>query len=208
MSVVKRRIRDDPQARRGQILDEAIRIVGERGYYGFAVQDLAGRCGLTTAGLLYHFKTKEELFLAVLDERDRRAEAALMKLLATFPIENFGKDALPLPEALRLLRAIMEITVEQPELSRLFVVLAAEALHKSHPGYQYFRQREERVIEMVARIVAAHADDPRSTARQISALMLGLQQQWLGADGAWDLLAEWDRAAAVVLPTPPLVLPK
>lgn len=198
----KSRTRDDPLARREQILDEAIRITGERGYYGFAVQDLAGRCGLTTAGLLYHFKTKEQLFLAVLSERDRRAEAALMRLLAGFPVENIARQALPLREALTLLRAVMEITVAQPELSRLFVVLGAEALHKSHPGYAYFRRREERVIEMLARLVDAHVADPLSTARQLSALMLGLQQQWLGADCEWDLLAQWDQAVAKVLPEP------
>ncbi|MEO6715871.1 MAG: TetR/AcrR family transcriptional regulator [Novosphingobium sp.] len=198
----KSHTRDDPLARREQILDEAIRIIGERGYYGFAVQDLAGRCGLTTAGLLYHFKTKEQLFMAVLSERDRRAEEALMRLLASFPVENFAKLALPLGEVVTLLRAVLEITVAQPELSRLFVVLGAESLHKSHPGYAYFRRREERVIEMLARIVGAHVVDPRSTARQISALMLGLQQQWLGADGEWDLLAQWDQAIAKVLPEP------
>lgn len=186
--------------KRGEILAEAIRTIGERGYYGFAVQDLAARCGLTTAGLLYHFRTKEELFLAVLAERDERAEASLMRLVgAIWPESPQGHDV-PLEVALKLLRAMMEITVLQPELSRLFIVLSAEALYKQHPGHAYFRQREERVIAMLAQLVRKHVVDPLATARQISALMFGLQQQWLGSDDGWDLLAQWDDAISAVLP--------
>lgn len=196
----KTRSREDPQVRRAQLLDEAIRIIGERGYYGFSVQDLAARRGLTTAGLLYHFKTKEELLIAVLAERDRRAEAALMEVLTAFPIADIENPVLSLPMVHGLFRAMMEITIAQPELSRLFVVLSAEALHKAHPGHEHFRQREARVIEMCGRIVRTHVANPQSTARQISALMLGLQQQWLGAEGAFDLLAEWDRAMLRILP--------
>jgi hypothetical protein len=118
------------------------------------------------------------------------------------PIKDLAKDVLAAPAVRHLLRAIMEITVAQPELSRLFVVLGAEALHRGHPGYAYFRQREERVIGMLARLVAAQVSDPLATARQISALMLGLQQQWLGEDGAWDLLDQWDLAVAKMLPEP------
>lgn len=191
--------RNDQDARRSQLLDEASRIIGERGYYGFAVQDLAERCGLTTAGLLYHFKTKERLLLAVLGERDRRAEAVLMPLIAGFSRARIG-GPLALPEVHRLLRTMIEITVAQPELSRLFVILGVEALNKGHPGHAYFREREAKVLEAYTNILEPHVAEPRSTARQISALMLGLQQQWLASDGEMDLLAEWDRAAAAILP--------
>ncbi len=67
--------------RRRQILDEAVLVIGRHGYYGFSIQDLADRCGLTVAGVLHHFRTKVGLLVALLEDRDRRdvevaAEAA------------------------------------------------------------------------------------------------------------------------------------
>jgi AcrR family transcriptional regulator len=35
--------------RRQQIITEATRIIGQRGYYGFSMQELADSCGLTVA---------------------------------------------------------------------------------------------------------------------------------------------------------------
>lgn len=58
--------------RRLAILDEAIQIIGEQGYRGSSINDLAKRCGLTTAGLLHHFGSKDGLLIALLEERDRR----------------------------------------------------------------------------------------------------------------------------------------
>ena len=81
---VRTRTRNDPEVRREQILDEAIRIIGQRGYYGFTVQELAQRCGLTNGGLLYHFGSKEQLLIAVLEERNRRnAEIVTSKVPRT-----------------------------------------------------------------------------------------------------------------------------
>jgi len=60
--------REEPSLRREQILDETIRILGEQGYHGFTIQELAKRCGLSNAGLLYYFGSKDLLLIAVLDE--------------------------------------------------------------------------------------------------------------------------------------------
>jgi AcrR family transcriptional regulator len=199
-SPARKCVRDDPEVRRAQILDAAIRIIGERGYYGFAVHDLAQRCGLTTGGLLYHFKTKEELFLAVLGEYERRTEAALQALIDNFAAERARNPAGGLDVALRLLRAMMEQAVAQPELERLFTVLQAEAMHATHPGYAYFHTFEDRLLQGLVRIVTGYTPEPLPAARQTWALMQGLTQQWLRAEGRFDLLAEWDRAIARLLP--------
>ena len=70
MSGPRKRVREDPKVRRSQIVDEAIRIIGEYGYYGFTVQALAERCQLSNAGLLHYFGNKDDLLLALLDEPD------------------------------------------------------------------------------------------------------------------------------------------
>jgi AcrR family transcriptional regulator len=51
-----------------QILESARRLFIEQGYHGLAMRQIAESLGVTKAALYYHFKDKEELFLAVLDE--------------------------------------------------------------------------------------------------------------------------------------------
>lgn len=197
----KRRKRDSPEVRRAQILDEAIRIIGERGYYGFAVQDLAKRCGLTTGGLLYHFNTKEELLLAVLDDYERRMEARL-RVVADGLREGESKNhALSIQAVRTMLRAVLVENIAEPELARLDAVLDSEALDVAHPGHSFFREREARFLSIFAGVLTPLCSDPISTARQAYCLIQGLLLQWLRAEGSFDIMEEWDRAIEKILPS-------
>jgi AcrR family transcriptional regulator len=193
--------RDDPGVRRAQILDETIQLVGQRGYYGFTIRELAQRCGLTNAGLLHYFGSKEELLLAVLQEHDRRATAMVRAVAGPAPRDG-GRSDSSLAAVLKRLRAIM--SQGQPELARLYTILKSEAMDRDHPAHDHFRARDTTVLDAFAKMVAPHVTEPRATARQLYALMDGLTQQWLRADPAFDLVAEWDRATAILLPTPRL----
>src|ERR1700741_5612700 len=73
VSQARKRVRAKPENRRAQILDEAIRLIGERGYNRFTIQELAQRCQLSNPGLLHYFGSKEDLLVALLEDRDRRA---------------------------------------------------------------------------------------------------------------------------------------
>ncbi len=61
-----------------QILAQAKKLFVERGYKGLSMREIAEAAGLSKAGLYYHFKDKEDLFLAILLE----SIAALGKLTA------------------------------------------------------------------------------------------------------------------------------
>nr|WP_290666321.1 TetR/AcrR family transcriptional regulator [Ardenticatena sp.] len=50
------------------ILDTATRLFVAHGYKGLSMREIATATGLSKAGLYHHFKTKEELFIAVLEE--------------------------------------------------------------------------------------------------------------------------------------------
>ena len=58
--------------RRQLIIEAAIPINGQRGYYGFSIKSLAVACALTVPGVLHHFGSKEAILMAVLDYRERR----------------------------------------------------------------------------------------------------------------------------------------
>lgn len=55
-------------------------------------------------------------------------------------------------------------------------------------------------LDAFEQMVAAHVRQPRSAARQILGLMTGLEEQWLWAEQDFNLVAEWDRAIAMLLP--------
>lgn len=190
-----RRARTDPEVRRAQILDAAIRIVGERGYHGFTVQELAKRCGVTNGALLYYFSSKEQLLVAVLEEHDLRMTEAGD---AAPEAQRSGSSR---AAVLELLQAIVARAAAQPELTRLYAVLQQEALDPAHPAHAYFEKRERLVLETFALMVAPHVADPQAAARELVAMIEGLEQRWLRARQAFDLVAAWDHAVAKLLPS-------
>lgn len=190
-----RRTREDPVVRRRLILEQATLIVGQRGYAGFTIQQLAERCGLTNGGLLYHFGSKEQLLVAILEDRDRRETAFVSNVFVEAAAAGSSRDAI-----VKMLRAIVARSVTYPEVARLHTMLRAEAMDPAHPAYDYFLRRETMILERFGGMVAAISTCPGSTARQILGLLEGLSQQWLFADRSFDLVAEWDEAIVRILP--------
>lgn len=185
-----------PEQRRRQILDEATRIVGQRGYYGFSVAAVADACGLTVAGLLHHVGSKDGLLVALLEDRDRRDAAAVAGELGAGLDDLDGSSV---TETLAVLRAVVVRNTSQPEIVRLYSMLRTESLFEEHPAHGYFRDRDARVLATFTRLVTGHVAHPASTARQLLAVMGGLEEQWLRTPDEVDLVREWDRAVALLL---------
>src|SRR5947208_14557073 len=62
---------------RDRLLDEAMRLFGERGYDATSVAEIERSAGLTpgAGGLFHHFRTKEEVLVAGIDRHLARLEA-------------------------------------------------------------------------------------------------------------------------------------
>ena len=56
--------------RKQEILDSALVAFGQKGFYKASLADVASAAGITAAGLLHHFKTKEALLVELLQQRD------------------------------------------------------------------------------------------------------------------------------------------
>jgi AcrR family transcriptional regulator len=56
----------------GKILEAAFRQLGKNGYAGLSVRDIAKDAGVNHALINYHFGTKDQLVIAVLDAANRR----------------------------------------------------------------------------------------------------------------------------------------
>ncbi|MBV1687777.1 TetR/AcrR family transcriptional regulator [Novosphingobium sp. G106] len=180
-------------ARPRMILDEAIRIIGQRGYYGFTIKELADNCGLTVAGVLHHFGSKVALLVALLkdrDERDSRLAFAGMAIPA-----DAAADQLSLTDVRTILHNIVAHNSGQPELVRLYSMLRTEAVYPQHPAFDYFQKRTAMALETFTAMLQDKVDAPRSVAIHLLGLMGGLEDIWLRDQQGIDLVAEWDRAA-------------
>ncbi|WP_405496979.1 TetR/AcrR family transcriptional regulator [Nocardia sp. NBC_00511] len=162
--------------RREQIIDEALKTFADNGYRNASIAEIAERCGLSQPGLLHYFPNKAALLSAVLDYRDRLDYERL-----GFNQPFHGKEAL-----LRLAQ-LVEHNMHVPGLVRLFTVLTSEAVTADHPAHEWALNRYRTVQTYLADAldagkadgsVRAEIDSP-TVARQVMAMMDGLQLQWL-----------------------------
>jgi AcrR family transcriptional regulator len=73
---------------RERLLDAAAAEFVEHGYRATSVQAIARRAGLTRGAVYWNFESKQELFLALLDERLGEPARELMQITETAPDES------------------------------------------------------------------------------------------------------------------------
>jgi AcrR family transcriptional regulator len=170
--------------RREDIISAAATVYGEAGYHGSSLREIAKRVGISHAGLLYYFPTKEALLAAVLVRRDA---------------EDSEREQLNVPPGLEVLRHFVALAghnVRHPGIVDLYSRLAAEAVAPDHPAHSYFERHYEQARESVVesfRVLSASGElregtDPEYAALTFIALMDGLQVQWLTAPDRVDLV--------------------
>ena len=168
--------------RREDIITTAVAVYAEAGYHGSSLREIARRVGITHAGLLYYFPTKEALLAAVLERRDA---------------EDVEREHLGVPpglDALRHLLALAAHNVRHPGIVDVYARLAAEAVAADHPAHEYF-EKHYRLARRYAvdslNVLAARGElrdgvDPEYAGLNLVAMMDGLQVQWLSNPAAVD----------------------
>lgn len=175
-----RRVRLNADVRRAQLVDAATALIAAIGYHRFSISALAEATGLTRAGVLHHVGSKEQLLLDVLAMRDARDDAAIAEM-----------PKMPIRE---LLDAVVRRNLEQPEIVRLYTILAAEALDPTHPAHAYFEARLRTGATRLATMLDGFDRDPVEVAVEIYSFMDGIQLNWL-RDPTIDLWQQWSRFA-------------
>ena len=192
------RIRENAEVRRRRILDQAVGLIGERGYYGFTIQELARRCGLSNPGLLHHFPSKHAVLQAVIQEVEAEETDVMLPLVQSAVHELRGDDAKD--AVLHILRTIVARAINRPDICRLQAGLQFESLDPAHPVHEWWLKREARTLAFFTDLLRPHVDAPQLVARQLRAMLDGLGLQWLRADRGFDVAAAWDDALSRLLP--------
>lgn len=171
--------------RRDEILRVAMDVFARQGFRGSSLREIADRVGMSQAGVLHHFGSKELVLIAVLEQRE------------AINIER-GRSANGI-EILDSLRDQLDHNTTVPGLTQLFATLSAEATDPEHPAHEFFVARYARVrAEMVEELekarqagdIAADVDVVHAGQVLIS-VMDGLQVQWL-LDERVDMVAGFE----------------
>ncbi|KRE31306.1 TetR/AcrR family transcriptional regulator [Agromyces sp. Soil535] len=159
-------------AKREEILTAALDVIARNGYRRTSVRELADAVGLSQAGLLHYFASKEELFQEILRKRDE-VDAAAFDGELEHPIEGFF--------------AVIRHNSEVPGLVQLYAQVSTEAGDPEHPAHEFFVERYEQFRALFGQLVRdeqrAGNIDPDLDPDRISNLFLaaadGLQTQWM-----------------------------
>ena len=167
-----------PQARtlerREDVLRAAMNVFGQRGYNKGALVEVAEQAGMTHAGVLHHFGSKEALLVAMLQYRDGEEAAGVPGRAQTEGPAFLG----------HLVDTVAENT-SRPGVVQTYTVLSAESVTEGHPAQQYFRDRfhglRDKIAGVLAEVTGRDETEPevRDDATALVALMDGLQVQWL-----------------------------
>jgi AcrR family transcriptional regulator len=161
-------------AKRDEILEVALRVFTANGYDRPSVREIARLTGLSQAGVLHYFSSKEELFTEVLRHRDDRNEQRYD--------ENSGN-----PVTAAGLISIVEHNTEEPGLVRLFVAMSAESTAVDSAARSFFIERYRKLRSDIATDVQQKKEegvisetlDADTIASLLIAAADGLQIQWL-----------------------------
>lgn len=156
-------------AKREEILSKALEVIARHGYRKTSTRELAAAVGLSEAGLLHYFGSKEKLFEAVLRARD-------------------AADAERSPDDLDVvdkLIAIIRHNSDVPGLVQLYSTFSAEAGDPQHSAHDYFVERYQSLRSALADSIRARQSDgtiapgadPTKIATLLIALSDGLQIQ-------------------------------
>ena len=185
----RQRPRQATAERRAEILRAAARTFGTKGYKTGSLADVAEQVGITHAGVLHHFGTKEQLLVEVLEFRDKDDVRHL--------------DGQHIPDGIELFHHLVR-TVRANERRRGIVqgytVLTGESVTESHPARGWvtnrFRVLRGEIVHAIGVVGGPEVSEVAATraANAIIAVMDGLQVQWL-LDTAAVGLAEDTRVA-------------
>ncbi|MFJ7773036.1 TetR/AcrR family transcriptional regulator [Streptomyces sp. NPDC097107] len=163
--------------RRATIAQAALALVVEHGHRSVTTLGVAKRAGMSEAGLLYHFPSKEALLVAALTLFDEQE----MSLLSP------GESVAAAP-------ALAVVGVRRTNIVHLYASLLGEAGNPEHPAHDYFKEHWRLSRARLAQDISllqetgevGSAVDPEQAAALIIAAWDGLQNHWL-VDPSFDI---------------------
>jgi AcrR family transcriptional regulator len=129
---------------RETILERATGLFVTHGYEGISIREIAEACRLSKAGLYYHFKDKEALFLAILDENLNE----LHKIFGQIALQPGGARE-------KIAAFVRAIFTDLPADHRAVIRLATQDMGKITPAARadFDRRYQEQFLSPLSQII-------------------------------------------------------
>ena len=131
------------------ILEAALEVFSVYGYRGTTVDQIAARARMSKPNLLYYFRRKQDIYVAVL-------EHTLADWLEPLRAIDAGGD--PLEQISRYIAAKLRLSRERPEASRLF---ANEILHGAPMIGKFLKGPLKDLVDAKAAVIRAWSEAGR-----------------------------------------------
>jgi len=183
------------EERREQITRGLVKVMARRGYDGASIGDIARAARLTPGLVHYHFKSKQEILLAALEDLVARHEAKLDARL-----EAANGD--PVAQVAAFIDLHLGIgTDSDPEALACWVLLSGEALREPKVRAGYARALErlaKRLEDVVRRGIAGgvFSCEPLGAGAAASALVATIQGFYTLAATARSVIPKGTAAAS------------
>lgn len=113
----------EPVDTRDRILESAARVFAQKSFQGSSLDEVAADAGLTKGAVYWHFKSKSDLFFALLDSRFRQEfDEHLPEALARESAHADPKEGLK-----ELLGSVVDRVEHDPDWPRLFLEFMGQA---------------------------------------------------------------------------------
>jgi AcrR family transcriptional regulator len=153
---------DRGRRRREAVVDAAAELFLDRGFHGTSVDDVGAAAGISGPGLYRHFRSKDELLMAVLDRLWQELRPALDEAQTLDPVDGVE----------RLLAAQLDLAFEQPAA---LVLLVRELRHLPEDYRTRARRNHRRYLDVWADVmIGVRPDLDRDSARSLAAALHGL----------------------------------
>lgn len=153
-------------SKRDELVRKALEIFYRDGFHATGMDLLAAETGISKTTMFKHFRSKEELILAVLRLRDHNFRNWLFRRM-----EEAGP---PRAQLLAMFDALAEWFADKKFRSCMFIKAASEYPDPSHPIHAQAAEHKRLLFRQVEQIAAdAGADDPAALARALLLLKEG-----------------------------------
>ena len=164
-------------ARREQILDVSVQVFARRGFHSTSMNDVAEAAGVTKPVLYQHFDSKQDLYLALLDEAGNRLRNAVAKGVNT---AGTGKEQTELG-----FKAYFRWVADDHDA---FLLLFGSRANRDEASTVAIRRITAEAATAIAPLIAADLDDEhqRTLAQGLVGLAEGVSRHLVERGDSFD----------------------
>lgn len=160
--------------RRERILEAAVRRFAHHGYDKTRIADIARDAAMTDAGLIHHFPTKHDLFMAVIQRREE-----VFTPVVAIEVRTVADMIVAFNSGVRSAMA-------EPDYVRFRAMLSGASVLDDHPATAHLARRLSETLEFLVPYIERGitsgellpGQDPRAIVLQLLALNDGIRAQW------------------------------